>query len=168
MNRKRLAAFWAISAGLAVVDVASKYLVFSLVEVSPGRGPEIIPGFLYLTCRLNPGFSWSLLRGLPPQLTAIINLAIIALVVYYYFYGRDVRHNRLTFAAVVLIMGGALGNLYDRLFYSGVRDFIDVIVPLVAYDYPVFNVADVFVVVGVGLFILEALLEWRKEKRAGA
>ena len=170
MNRKHIALFWGVSAGLGAADVISKYLVFGLVqEPAAGtvHGAGLIPGILFITLRMNRGFAWSTLDFLPHQLTAFINLVIIGIVIYFYFYSKDVRRNRLTFSAVVLVMGGALGNLYDRLLYGGVRDFIDVVIPLIRFDYPVFNLADIFVVAGVGLLILESILEHRKEKQAG-
>lgn len=168
MNRRDAVALAAVSGALALLDIASKYLAFGLLAVQPSRGPALIPGLLYLTCRKNTGFSWSLLSGLPPQLTAFINLVIIGIVVYYYLYGKDVRHNRLTLAAAALVLSGAAGNLYDRLLFGGVRDFIDVIIPLLRYDYPVFNLADIFVTVGVGLFLVEAFAHSRAEARRRA
>ena len=114
MSRRRLAAFWAISLGLAALDIASKHVVFSLVEMLPGRGPVVVPGLCYITPRLNTGFSWSILRNLPPQLTAAINLGIIALVVYYFFYSRDMRHNRMTLAAIALVALGAHARMLVR------------------------------------------------------
>jgi signal peptidase II len=169
VSRKRIALFWCVSAGLGAADVISKYLVFWLVpEPAAGEihGSVLLPGLLFISRRMNKGFAWSTLDFLPPQLTAFINLIIIGVVIYYYFYSTDVRRNRLTFSAVVLVMAGALGNLFDRLVYGGVRDFIDVVIPVIGFDYPVFNLADIFVVVGVGLLILEAILQHWKEKQA--
>ena len=71
-------------------------------------------------------------------------------------------------AVGMLLMGGAVGTLYDRVVFHAVRDFIDVVIPLVKYDYLVFNVADVFIVAGVIVFFLEPYLVKLSARKAPA
>jgi len=66
-------------------------------------------------------------------------------------------------AGKVLVLGGALGNLYDRVAYEAVRDFIDV--HLFGWDYPVFNVADAALVVGIVILLVRS---WRDRKKPEA
>jgi len=148
---------------LAVVDIASKYVVFAILGEPQyaAHDKALIPGFLYMTTRYNTGFSWGMFRGIPGLLSAFINLGILGAVGYVFFFTRRIPVNRWTVAVGMLVMGGALGNLYDRIFHTGVRDFIDFVIPLVKFDYPVFNAADVFIVAGVIIVFLEPYLNKR-------
>ena len=75
--------------------------------------------------------------------------------------GKD--QTKLYRTALCLMIGGAAGNLYDRLMIGAVRDFLDFYI--FGYDFPVFNVADMALCIGVGLLFLEMLLP-EKEKKA--
>jgi len=141
---------------LAVIDIASKYIVFTaLGEPQNGHGTTIIPSFFYLTTRYNPGISWSWFAGTPVLILGFINLLILGAVIYVLFFTRKIPVNVWTKAAGMLIMAGAAGNLYDRIFCNGVRDFLDFIIPIWGYNYPIFNFADIFIVAGVILAFLE-------------
>jgi len=156
---------------LAAADVFSKYLVFAVLGAPNYANPHdfaVIPGFFYFTTRYNPGFSWGMFSGIPWLLSAFINLLIMLAVGYIFLFTRKIPVNRWTIATGILILGGALGNLYDRLFFSEhmVRDFLDFIIPVARYDYPVFNLADVFIVVGVIIALAEPYLARRSSGKA--
>ena len=155
---------------LAVLDIVSKYAAFAALgepqqnPASP-HGFPVIDGFFYFTTRYNTGFSWSWFSGIPWLLSAFINILILGAVGYMLFFTRHIPVNRWTIAAGMLIMGGACGNLYDRLVHQAVRDFIDFVIPIINYNYPVFNLADVFIVAGVIVAVAEPYLSGRS--RAG-
>ncbi len=148
----------ACAAGLAA-DQVTKLLAFTLVEMAPGapKGPAIIPGFLYITLRMNTGISWGFLGNVPPELLIAANLLIVGLLVYFYVISDHSERKRWSDLAVAGIVSGAVGNIIDRIHAGAVLDFIDVVIPVVRHDYPVFNVADILIVVGVGIYIWRAI-----------
>lgn len=84
-------------------------------------------------------------------------ISIAFLIGMLIFYRSTDSSDRLTRIGVVLMMAGTLGNFIDRLAFQYVRDFLDFII--LGYDFPVFNVADISLCVGVGLIVLSMVLE---------
>ena len=155
------ARLWGPVAGLFLLDQLSKELTFRLV--GEGSRRILIEGFLRVTPRINPGLMWSALSGLPNVVFIILTIGVVALLLYYHYRpGPGEAPDRWTVAALALVLGGALGNLLDRFIASGVRDFIDVIIPLVGYDYPVFNLADAYIVVGVVIYLAVGFKKGKK------
>jgi signal peptidase II len=113
----------------------------------------IIPGFFDLYHAHNQGAAFGLFRGNPILFFLIVNLLAIGFIIYY-FVKLD-RGNLLLAAALSLIMGGALGNLLDRLRHGFVVDFLRFYVN--DYSWPTFNVADIAIVIGVGIFALDII-----------
>ena len=101
-----------------------------------------IPGILELTRVHNYGAAWSSFSGKTVLLIAVTAVLLIAVV--YLLVRRIVRHP-LGIAAALLILGGGVGNIIDRIVNGYVVDMFD----LLLFNYPVFNLADCFVVVGV-------------------
>jgi signal peptidase II len=107
----------------------------------------------------NKGAAWGLFRNLPeswrvPFFLAISVIAVVAIVL---FFRRTQEHQVLLRVALTFILGGALGNLADRIRLGYVVDFIDWHYRNV-YHWPTFNVADVAISTGVGLLLLDMLL----------
>ena len=107
-----------------------------------GQSTGFLPGFLQLTRVHNYGAAWSSLSGKTVLLVAVT--AVLLVAVAYLLLRRIVRHP-LGVAAALLILGGGVGNIIDRIANGYVVDMFD----LLLFDYPVFNLADCFVVVGV-------------------
>ena len=118
---------------------------------------QVIPGFFRLTHTENTGAAFSLFADSPaPWKTGLlIAFSVIALVVVSVLLWRNHPSHFATGVGLSLIMGGALGNLWDRLARGRVVDFLLVYVR--QYQWPVFNLADSAIVVGAGLLILEIL-----------
>jgi signal peptidase II len=134
---------------LAVValDRATKLAVASSMHV--GESVALVPGFLSLTYVRNRGAAFGLFAGASDAwragfLAAVALLAVFALVWLFASLPRTARWQRAAAAAVI---GGALGNLYDRIVYGEVVDFVDVYVR--QWHWPAFNVADSCITVGV-------------------
>ena len=155
--------FYLISVAIVLLDQLSKLLVVRSMHL--GQGIPVLPGFFDLTFVLNPGAAFSLFATLPEWIRnpffVLISIAAAILIVVYR--SRYVRENRLASASLSLILGGAIGNLVDRLRYGVVVDFLDAHVA--DYHWPVFNLADSAISVGVTLLLLEMLLEWRRERK---
>ena len=107
-----------------------------------GESTAFLPGFMQLTRVHNYGAAWSSFSGKTALL--IVVTAALMIAVAYLLIRRIVRHP-LGVAAAVLILGGGVGNIIDRIVHGYVVDMFD----LLLFNYPVFNLADCFVVVGV-------------------
>ncbi|OQM75658.1 signal peptidase II [Pseudaminobacter manganicus] len=132
------------------VDQATKWWILNYV-MNP---PRVIPvtGFFNLVLGRNTGVSFGLFgEARPGVLVAIAIGMVLALVVWM---GR--AENRLTASALGLIAGGAIGNVVDRLRHGGVTDFLDFYIG--QWHWPSFNMADVGIVCGAGLLLLESFL----------
>lgn len=155
--------FYLIALGTVALDQATKALIVRHLRL--GQSLPVLPGFFDLTFILNPGAAFGFLAGLPAGIRqpffVCVALAAAGLILFYRH--RYLRQQPLASGALALILGGAVGNLIDRLRYGMVVDFLDVY--LGPYHWPAFNVADSAISVGVGLMLLDALLEWRRERR---
>ncbi len=130
-------------------DLATKSMVDSWLV--PGQSIEILGDYIRLSHVRNTGASFGLFPGNTYTLIAVSSAAVLVVL---YLATRS-RGRRAPMAFLGLILGGALGNLYDRVRLGEVVDFIDV--GLGSHRWPVFNVADVAVTIGVLLMLIEYL-----------
>lgn len=154
--------FWLpifIVAGSLALDQASKQLVDRFIPLHHSIG--IIPDFFSLTHVRNPGAAFGLLADLPPlfRKTFFLLVSAIALVLLTFYLVRTPPEDRLGQTALALLLGGATGNMIDRLRLGEVIDFLDFYVG--TYHWYTFNVADSAITVGISLLLLHSLL--RKE-----
>lgn len=156
LTRKILALCGALV--LAFLDQFIKYLV--VILISPMNLPqvEVIPGVLSLTYVDNPGIAWSMFMDHPEVLT--IATALLMAVLVLFFFTKFVRSGALMIF-LMLILGGGLGNLADRVFRGSVVDYLRV----EFINFPVFNLADCLVVVGVLLALVWLLVHWFREEK---
>ena len=132
------------------VDQVTKAIVVSNATVL-NAGVSVVPGF-NLTFHRNDGVTFGLLGGAPWWSLVVLALAICAWLAAMMLRTR----NRIEAIAYGSIIGGALGNVVDRLRFRAVTDFLDFY--LGSAHWPAFNMADVFVVGGVGLLLLAPIL----------
>ncbi|MCZ6662351.1 MAG: signal peptidase II [Actinobacteria bacterium] len=154
MRPKGLIRRYLIAVGLAISVVIVDLLTKRLASIELVDEPiEIIPGFLSLIYVENPGAAFSLLPGAGP----FVGLAAIAVAIGVLWSLRKVRPT-LEVVAFGLIVGGAIGNLVDRIFRGDgfldgkVIDWIDL------WWIPTFNIADMAITVAVGLLLVQAWL----------
>ena len=140
----------------ALADQASKLTVVAKLDFAD-RIP-VIEGFFYLTHVRNPGAAFGLFADASPlvRVTLFIGVALVALAMIVSFQRKLAPGDRFSALALGLIMGGAVGNLIDRLFRGEVVDFLHFRL-WGGYQWPDFNLADSFVVVGVAFLIIELL-----------
>jgi len=150
--------------GSLALDQASKILVAQ--HLSYADRIEMIEGFFYLTHVRNPGAAFGLFNDGPPEirLTFFISISLVAIGIVVSFFRKLAPGDRLSALALGLILGGAVGNLLDRIFRGEVVDFLHFKLWR-GYTWPDFNFADSFIVIGVGLLLLE-LLAAEGESRA--
>ena len=124
-------------------------------HIRPGYWLPVIPGVFRLSHVLNTGAAFSLLENLPPNGVRIglIAFSVAAAIIVLALLWRAGRTLSLTSVALALILGGAIGNLYDRIRFHHVVDFLAV--KIYHYNWPDFNVADSCIVIGACLLLLE-------------
>ena len=127
---------------------------------------ELVPvlPFLGLYRTWNHGIAFSMLSGLPDIALVAFTAAIIALVSYLWF--RAASGYLVARIGFALIIGGAIGNLTDRLLHGYVIDYVLFHTPV--WSFAVFNLADSFITVGAALILLQEVLDWRKARRSAA
>lgn len=87
---------------------------------------------------------------------------IIAII---YFYHKEAKGKPIFQVGLMLLLGGAIGNFIDRLFRGEVVDFVDVLIPVMNYDFPIFNIADAALTVAVVVLMIGLIIEDKKKKR---
>ncbi len=148
--------------GLLVAGIAGFVLLMDSVSkawaVGALRGADLVlvPRALELTYAENPGVAFSMFAEAPSfvRLGILPALALSAALLFF-FRGTSKAGSAHARIGAALVVGGALGNLLDRVRLGHVVDFIHAHAGA-AFDYPVFNVADVAVFVGIGLLVLDA------------
>lgn len=146
--------FLLVALAALALDQISKYIVAA--QIALGEQIEVIPGFFSLTYVRNTGAAWSLFAG--NDMLFFYLATAVALVVLFLFYRHSGREDFGTRMGLALMMSGALGNLIDRVCFHYVRDFLDF--NLLGYDFPVFNIADSALCIGV--FLLFVVI-WKEE-----
>jgi signal peptidase II len=150
---------------IALDQISKGILLYLITGGVPmiGKAWALVP-FPYMMARItnwfnivftwNPGTSFSLFRALGESAPVVI-IALTALVIGFlghYFFTRAKDFEKLPLA---LIIGGAIGNLIDRIRFGAVIDFLDFHV--VAWHWPAFNIADICICLGVGLYVLNLI-----------
>ena len=152
-GRDRRPVLLLISALVILADRLTKNAIVH--RIRPGYSIPIIPGIFRLSHVLNTGAAFSLMETWPPNAVrlGLIGFSIVAAIIVFILLWRTGRTLTLTSVALALILGGALGNLYDRIRFHHVVDFLAV--RIYHYNWPDFNVADSCIVVGACLLLLE-------------
>jgi signal peptidase II len=170
---RALGLFAAVALAGGAVDLASKSYAFAHVP-EPPDALVVIRGCFSLIQAQNKGAAFSILTG---QMMFFISISVVALGLLGYFSYNAVRSGRGYQVILGLVAAGVVGNLYDRLTYHYVRDFLDVYVPadssagrwLIDHfhtsHWPTFNVADAFICVGTACLFIKF---WRDEKAGRA
>ncbi len=118
---------------------------------------QIIPGFFRITHTENTGAAFSLFADSPShwKTAMLIGFSLVAMVIVSVLLWRQSQALTITGVALSLILGGAVGNLWDRVASGRVVDFL--LVYIKTYQWPVFNLADSAIVVGASLLVIEIL-----------
>lgn len=119
----------------------------------------VIPNLFYVTKVYNDGAAWSTFGG---ERYLLIGISIVALI-FLFFYQREFQDNKKNALAFGLIYGGLLGNLLDRIRLGYVIDYLKVYIG--SYEFPIFNLADVSIVLG---FIMLIIAIFKGEDKYGS
>lgn len=152
MNLRNNQLRWVIlSIIVIVIDLGTKYLASH--NLTYGQPVEILP-FFNLTLLHNYGAAFSFLSNSNTtwQVIVLSGIALIVAIVILVWLARLPKNKNLTACALSLILGGALGNVYDRMIHGYVVDFLDFHIN--NYHWPAFNIADSAICIGAVILIL--------------
>ena len=153
--------FYLVAIVIVAIDQWTKWLVVKNMEL----GERIVlaePTFALLSHR-NRGAAWGMLEG---QIWLFTIVTVIVIIGILYYFHKEAKGKPLFQLSLMVLLGGAIGNFIDRLFLGEVVDFIDVLIPVINYDFPIFNVADAALSIGVVMLMVGLFLEEKAEKAA--
>lgn len=154
--KKRL---YLIAIFFVILDQFIKIVITNTLTI--GKSLVLIPQFFKLTYVENTGGAWSILNSNTLILTIISIIVFTILIIYLKKHNKYTKLEVITYAFLV---SGVLGNLIDRIIRKAVIDYLDF--NIFGYNFPIFNLADILIVIGVGIMILETILNERSEKHA--
>ena len=135
---------------LFVIDLVTKILITNFMRV--GDQIKIIPNFFSIMYVRNTGAAFSILEN---SRFFFIIAGILVLIFIYLFLVRNKTLNMYLIICYSMLIGGIIGNLYDRIVYGYVVDFLSF--NIIGYYFPVFNIADSFIVISIILLIINEL-----------
>lgn len=148
---------YALFAGTLFATVIIDQLVKSYIRSTMAlhESVSVIPGFFSITHGTNPGAAFGFLAKAPPPFRTffLVIVSIVAIALILYFIVKNKATDNLLTLSLSLIMGGAVGNLIDRVRAGEVTDFLDF--SIASYHWPAFNMADSFISVGAVILIYE-------------
>jgi len=149
--------YYLIALFIILLDQFTKWLI--LAKMYLGESIPVIDNVFYITSHRNRGAAWGILQG-QMWLFYLITIIVICAIVFYMH--KHAKGKRLLGVSLAFMLGGAIGNFIDRVFRKEVVDFIHTYI--FGYNFPVFNIADSALVIGVGLLIIQMLLEEKSSK----
>ncbi len=138
--------WWGIASAVFIADRVTKILAPRI----PEEGRVLIPGVAGLRYAENRGIAFSMLSG-APWILGVLSLCIIAGAL---FFLRKKKLHPMTLTGLMMMLGGAAGNMVDRFFHGFVPDMIEVLFA----EFAIFNVADAFICIGCGLVMIRLLI----------
>lgn len=147
--------YYLLALVLIGLDQWTKWLVATKMEL--GESIPVLEDFFYITSHRNSGAAWGILEG---QMILFYIITVIVLIGLIYFLHTHGKQDRLVATGVGVLIGGAVGNFIDRLIRQEVVDFANFYI--FNYNFPIFNVADAALTIGVVIVIIAILLDERK------
>ena len=138
------------------LDQFTKYLIVN--NMALGDSNDIITNFFAITSHRNRGAAWGILEN--SRLFFLITTTIFLIGFFYYIIKQKNKLNNFDVLCFSLVIGGAIGNFIDRLWRHEVVDFLDF--NLLGYKFPIFNLADTFICIGVFLLLIKVYREDEK------
>lgn len=154
--------YYLVAVIIVALDQWTKWLVVKNMEL--GERIPLLDPTLGLLSHRNRGAAWGMLEG-QIWLFSIVTVIVIAGILYYFH--KEAKGKPLFQLSLMILLGGAIGNFIDRLFRGEVVDFIDVLIPIINYDFPIFNIADAALTIGVVMVMIVLFLEEKREKKTG-
>lgn len=132
-------------------DQLTKFIVATRMEL--GESIHVLGEYFKITSHRNSGAAWGMFEG---RMLFFYIITVIVIVFLIYFYKSEAKNNLMMQVGITLLLAGAIGNFIDRLLFQEVVDFIDVLI--INYAFPIFNVADSALTVGVIVLLIEVFI----------
>lgn len=149
--------YFFIVAVLVFIDQFSKSLIVSTIDLN--QSITVIKGFFNITYVRNFGAGFSIMQN---ATTTFYIITPICLILFIYLLIKTKEKDYLSKTALLLMIGGTIGNFLDRIINVYVVDFLDFII--FGWDFPVFNFADICLTIGVSIYIVSLLKESKNER----
>ncbi len=146
-----------ITSIILMLDQFIKILVNRYMDL--GSSIKIIPNFFSFMYLKNTGAAFSILED---STVLLVIISAVVIVLLDRFIKKEKSFTKLEEIGLGLIMGGIFGNLIDRIIHHGVIDYLSF--KFFSYNFPVFNLADIAITVGVGIYLIDMIINRKKEK----
>ena len=146
---------------MIAVDRFTKYYISTNME--PGEKIKVIDKFFYITHHTNKGAAWGIFHNADMTMVLGIMSVIVSIVIIFIFFKFE---KWLVHLSLAMIISGALGNAYGRIFNGEVTDFLDFYI--FKYDFPIFNVADMMVTLGTILLVVYILFIHKEPEKVNS
>lgn len=149
--------YYILALFVILLDQVTKWLIVQRLQL--GESIKVIEDFFYITSHRNRGAAWGILQG---QMWFFYVITVVVIIGLIYYMQTAVKGKKLFGISLGLMLGGAIGNFIDRVYRKEVVDFVQTFI--FGYDFPVFNIADSALVIGVALLMLQMLREEREAR----
>jgi signal peptidase II len=152
--------YYGLALFAVILDQWTKWLIVKNMEL--GERISVWDPWFGILSHRNRGAAWGMLEG-QMWLFTIVTVAVIIAILY--FYHTEAKGKPLFQISLMLLLGGAIGNFIDRLFRGEVVDFVDVYIPIINYDFPIFNIADAALTIAVVMLFITIILDEKAGKK---
>lgn len=152
--------YYGLAIFVIILDQWTKWAIVRNMEI--GDRIVIWDPWLAILSHRNRGAAWGMLQGQMWIFTIVTIIVVVGIIYYFHKYAKG---NPPFGMSLMILLGGALGNFIDRVFRGEVVDFVDVLIPVINYHFPIFNVADAALTISVIMLIFVIFKEDQKEKK---
>ncbi|QJD83569.1 signal peptidase II [Cohnella herbarum] len=153
--------YYVIAVVVFLIDYASKKIINRTVELDTEKIP-VLGDFFVITHIRNRGAAFGMLQE--QRLFFLIVTVVVVVGILWYLHRSFRSGSTLLLVALAVILGGAVGNFLDRALFGEVVDFLQF--NFGSYTFPIFNLADTAICIGVGLVILDSFLTMKQENKS--
>ncbi|MEQ6354158.1 signal peptidase II [Lysinibacillus sp. M3] len=152
--------YYGLAAFVILLDQWTKWLIVKNMEF--GERISVWDPWFGILSHRNRGAAWGMLEG-QMWLFSIVTIGVICAILY--FYHKEAKGKPIFQVGLMFLLGGAIGNFIDRIFRGEVVDFVSVLIPVINYDFPIFNIADAALTMAVVILMIGIIMEDKKGKK---
>jgi len=152
--------YYGLAVFVIILDQWTKWLIVKNMEF--GERISVWDPWFGILSHRNRGAAWGMLEG-QMWLFSIVTIGVICAILY--FYHKEAKGKPIFQVGLMFLLGGAVGNFIDRIFRGEVVDFVNVLIPVINYDFPIFNIADAALTFAVVILMIGLIVEDKKGKK---